>query len=194
MIGIPERFARACAKAPISQKRGACGSAREAKLPGGGDGVNAAIGADAAIALEYGFAEITGLGSQLPLVNAEFRAKSEAPFRDLQRTPAAEPAAIRTARNRFAVDPATLHGAHRAHRSFLNQASSLRGLNRPESTKFDTLSVYRDRWQRRRNSAHQTARGPRAVNGSGRRFVKTGYRVREFRPSNAARDGGGGAR
>lgn len=97
------------------------------------------MGADAAIALEYLFADIGGLGAKLPLVNAELRAERETASRDFEGTPAAEAATIRAAWDEFAVDPTALHGPHGAHRLFLNRAMELAGRITRRGTKFDTL-------------------------------------------------------
>lgn len=120
VVGVPERFARAGAETPVREERRSRSAAREAKCAGGGDGVGTAVGADAAVAFEYLLAQVGGLGAQLPLVNAELGAEGEAAFGNFERAPAAEAPAIWAARDGFAVDPATLHCAHRAHRSFLN--------------------------------------------------------------------------
>jgi hypothetical protein len=53
-------------------------------------------------------------------VNAELRAEGKASFGHLEGAPAAKTAAIGAAGNGSAVDPPTLHGAHGAHRLFLN--------------------------------------------------------------------------
>jgi hypothetical protein len=127
VIGVPERFARTSAEAPMREERGAAGPSGEAQLAGSSDGVDAAIGADAAIALEYLFANIGGLGAELPLVNAELRAKREAAPRDFEGTPAAEAATIGAAWDEFAVDPTALHGPHGAHKLFLNRAVEFAG-------------------------------------------------------------------
>lgn len=120
VIGIPEGLARAGPEAPVSEKRGARCSAGEAKLAGGGDGIGTAVGTNTAIAFENSLAEIGGLGAQLPLVNAELGAEGEAAFGDFERAPSAKTAAVWTTRDGFAVDPAALHCARRAHRSVLN--------------------------------------------------------------------------
>jgi hypothetical protein len=111
----------------MRKERCACGSSGEAELAGSSDGVDAAIGADAAITLEYLFANIGGLGAELPLVNAELRAESEAATRDFEGTPAAEAATIGAAWDEFAVDPTALHGPHGAHKLFLNRAVEFAG-------------------------------------------------------------------
>jgi len=117
VVGIPERFARSSAKAPMPEQRRAAGSARKAELSGGAHRVQSAIGADTPIALEYLFSKVCGLCSEFPLVDTKSRTEGVSPAWNLKGAPATKAAAIRPSWNQFAVDPAALHGSRSAHRS-----------------------------------------------------------------------------
>jgi hypothetical protein len=116
MVGVPEGFARAGPKPPVLEKHSAASSSRKSEFSGGGDGVDTATGTDAAITLKHFFTEICGLGPQLPLVDAELGTEGVSTAGNLERTPAAEAAAVGTAWDRFAIDPTAFHGPDSAHR------------------------------------------------------------------------------
>ena len=103
----------------MREEHGAAASARKSELPGSGDRVDSALGADAPVALKDFLSQVSRLGAQLPLVDTEVRAEGEAPARDFKRAPSAESAAVRSTRKGFAVDPTALHDASRAHRVVL---------------------------------------------------------------------------
>ena len=115
VIGVPEAFACTATQSPVAQQLVASGASGAAELARGGKGVDAASGAYAAITQEDLIAQICGLGAQLPFVNTEVGAEGKAARWHLERAPAAEAAPVRSARDRFAVDPTALHDAREAH-------------------------------------------------------------------------------
>src|SRR5579863_3549736 len=135
VVGVPETLAHACLQTPVGEQGTALRAARVAKLPRGGNAIKSARCANAPITLEYLFAKVGGLGAQLPLMHAIFRAEGEAAARNFQGTPAAQCAAVGSARDRSAIGPASLDDAYSAHCFFLNALRELRDLLLPGVTK-----------------------------------------------------------
>lgn len=119
VVGLPEGHAEAAGGFPEIEKLEALCAAGVAETAAGGDGVDAAGSAEAAVAEEDLLAEIGGLGTELPLVDTIVRAEGEAAARDFERAPAAEAAAVGSAGDGLAVDPAAGHGARGAHVLFV---------------------------------------------------------------------------
>lgn len=120
VIGIPQGFARAGAQTPVHQERCTMWSAGIAKLSSRDDGIGSTYSADATIAFKDSFTEISGLGAQFPLMHAELGTERVAAAWDFEGAPAAEAAAIGTARHGLAVDPTAFHGPGSTHRFFVN--------------------------------------------------------------------------
>ena len=153
VVGFPEGHARAATGLPLFEKPLAALAAGVAQGTPGSDGVDATLGTTAAVAQENLLAQIGGLGAQPPLVDAIRGAEGEAAARDFERTPAAETAAIGSARNRFAVDPSAGHGARKAHLYFLNRQRQPAGAGKSErESRASTVFVAR---QHRRRTRHQ---------------------------------------
>ena len=115
VVGVPQASAMEASDSPMLEQIAAIRSARMAQGAQGGDRIHAAGGAHAAIAQEDLIAEISGLRSQLPFVHAIFGAEGEAASEDLERAPAAEPAAVRAAGNGLSIHPSAAHDAQGAH-------------------------------------------------------------------------------
>jgi hypothetical protein len=115
MIRVPETLPDASQKAPVGHQFGAFFAARVAQGPEFLHGIDAAPRAYAFVAEKDLFTQIGGLRSELPLVNAKLRAKREAPRRHLERTPAAQSAAVGTARHTAPIYPPSPHIARNAH-------------------------------------------------------------------------------
>jgi hypothetical protein len=97
VIGVPKRFAAAFAKFPLFEKLSACGKIQLAHVTPQRDGIDAALRAYAVIAREYLVAKITGVGAQLPFVNAGLGTEGPASFGNFGPAPSAKRAARRTA-------------------------------------------------------------------------------------------------
>jgi hypothetical protein len=89
MIRVPERFSAAFAESPFLEELTACGIVELAHVRAQGLRVCAAKRADAAVAFEDFFAEITGLSAKLPFVDAGFAAEGPAAFGDFGAAPSA---------------------------------------------------------------------------------------------------------
>jgi hypothetical protein len=100
VIGVPEAAAGGDGFHSVEmQSGGAGGTAGAFECVPGGDGVDAADGADAAIAGEDLVAEIAGISAETPLVDAVVAAEGAAASGDdFEFAPAAEGKAIRAAR------------------------------------------------------------------------------------------------
>ena len=70
VIGIPQTFSHLCLETPVEHKRLACGAACPFQPAMLFDRVKTTMSANASIALEYMFAQVPWLRSQLPLVYA----------------------------------------------------------------------------------------------------------------------------
>ena len=70
VIGIPQTFTYLCLQTPVEHKGLACGSPCPFQLAMLFDGVKTTMSAYTSIALEYMFAQVPWLRSQLPLVYA----------------------------------------------------------------------------------------------------------------------------
>lgn len=115
VVGVPEAFTVQAAHAPVLQQRVTARAARPAKLAQGGQRVDATSGAEAAVPREDLIAEVGGLRAQLPLMHAVVGAEGESASRHLERAPAAQATAVRTARDGAAIHPASGHNADGAH-------------------------------------------------------------------------------
>lgn len=135
VVGVPETFARARLETPVGEQGTSLRAARIAKLPCGGDAINTAGRANALVTLEYPFPQVRGLGAQLPLVHTVFRTERKAAPWNFQGTPAAQSTVVGSARDRLAIDPASLDCAHSAHCLFLNALHELRDLLLSKVTK-----------------------------------------------------------
>jgi hypothetical protein len=96
VVGIPEAAAASDGLHAVeAQASGAGGTTSASERSVGGDGVDVADGAAAAVAGEDLVAEIAGVGAEAPLVNAIVAAEGAAtPGDDLEVTPAAERQAV----------------------------------------------------------------------------------------------------
>ncbi len=96
MIGIPEAAARGNELHAVEAEAGdAGGPAGSFEGVIGGQGVEFADGADAAVAGEDLVAEVAGVGAETPLVDAVVAAEGAAAFgEDLELAPAAEGQAV----------------------------------------------------------------------------------------------------
>src|ERR1022692_1278429 len=86
VVGVPQ-----VAAAPVLLELAARGVVELALVLAEGFGVQAALRADAAIAQEDLFAQVAGIGSQFPLVDARVRAKCEASLGERRSTGASAP-------------------------------------------------------------------------------------------------------
>jgi len=118
VVRIPEAATPALPDRPVLQLCLTAGAAGTPELPKRGYGVHMTQGAEAAVAQEHLFTQVSRLRAQLPLMNAVCRAEAKAAARNLERTPAAQTPIVGTTRNCFAIDPAPAHGAHRTHLFF----------------------------------------------------------------------------
>lgn len=114
VIGIPEALA-AWRNVALAAHRLLHGPALVADAPHQGDGVEAAEGADTAIAGENLVAQVAGIGAQLPLVDAVIAAERPPPLGYLGVAPAAETATVGTARGAAAHPAGGRTGAKHAH-------------------------------------------------------------------------------
>ena len=92
VVGVPEAAAGGDGLHAVEMETGGAGRASGALEGGvGGDGVDVADGADAAVAGEDLVAEVAGVGAETPLVDAVVGAEGAAAFgEDLKIAPAAE--------------------------------------------------------------------------------------------------------
>ncbi len=97
VVGIPKRLPAFFAKPPFFEKSASCREVQPAHVSPKRHRVCAAFGADSAIALQNFFAQIAGVGSEFPLVNAGTGTKRPTARRSFRAAPAAQRAA------RFAV-------------------------------------------------------------------------------------------
>src|SRR5579862_5528192 len=89
MVSVPEGFSEAAAQAPVEEGFQACGAAQALDAAFGFEAVDAALSANAAVALQDFFAEIAGIAAQPPFFHAPIGAKGPAAGGDLEITPAA---------------------------------------------------------------------------------------------------------
>jgi hypothetical protein len=80
MIGIPKAFSgsRSGTKAPIDPGLQAGGSAQSLQMSPGRQAIDAALTADALVALEHSLADVSGIGAQAPFLDAPVRTECEA--------------------------------------------------------------------------------------------------------------------
>ena len=114
MIGIPKRFAAADlpAFAGIETRR----TAKALDAVPFGDAIDPADCADAAIALEHSFAEMSGITTQLPFLDAKVGAEGNAAGWNFQIAPAAKVTAVWPFRQSFAIGTAAGHSSLFAYR------------------------------------------------------------------------------
>jgi hypothetical protein len=115
VVGIPQAFAKAGTDAPFGARTGTGNSAHSFEMMPCGDAIDTADGANTAIALQDFLAEMTGVGAELPFLDAPIRAKREAAFGYFQIAVAAQIAAVLAFGQTIAVSPAARHGAYCAH-------------------------------------------------------------------------------
>ena len=115
VVGVPQAFAKAGTDAPFGARPGTGNTAHSFEMAPGGNAIDAADGANAAIAREDFLPEMAGVGPELPFLHAPIRAKREAALGDFQIAIAAQIAAIVAFGQTIAIGPAARHGARRAH-------------------------------------------------------------------------------
>ena len=117
VIGIPQAAAAGNGLHAVEPESGGAGGATRTFQGGVGcDGVDAADGAAAAVAGEDLVAEVAGIGSKAPLVNAVVAAEGAAAFgKDLKVAPAAKRQAIRSLGEKAAGGTAASERAGRKH-------------------------------------------------------------------------------
>ena len=113
VVGIPQSFA--AAEIPGGEGTGASGTAEAFDVMKLGGAIETADGAEAAIALEDAFAQVAGVGAELPFLDAPLGAEGEAAGRDFELAPAAETAAVGTFGERGAIGTSAGLGAVCAH-------------------------------------------------------------------------------
>jgi len=121
MIGVPKGLSGACAQPPIEKGFQLRRAAQTFQLPLCLQTIDAANGADAAIALQYFFANVPRVTAQSPLFDAPSRTKRHPALGDFQIAPAAQILSIRSLREGSLVDPAALHGSLHTHVGFFQK-------------------------------------------------------------------------
>jgi len=91
---VPKRFSANPLQSPTCEQLLPVRPARSLQVEIGGAAINTANRADALIASEYLLAQVAGVGTQTPFMDAPVRAERESARRDLQIAPAAESPAI----------------------------------------------------------------------------------------------------
>ncbi len=119
MIGIPKALAAAGFHSPMIQQQHARIAACVSNTAIDRDRIYSAGGTNSTIALQHFLAKIGRLRTQLPFMNAILRAERIPATGNLERTPPADPAPIRTARYCPAINPSSGHCATSAHASLL---------------------------------------------------------------------------
>jgi hypothetical protein len=106
VVGVPEGTAGGDGAHTVEAEAGGSGGASSSlECCVGGDGVDVAAGADAAVAGEDLVAKIAGVGAEAPLVDAVVGAEGAAAFgEDFEVAPAAERQAIGALRQRVGGD------------------------------------------------------------------------------------------
>lgn len=119
VVRIPETSSHALSESPVLQQKLPILTSRKTKLARSDDGIQATGGTHTAIAEQDVFAQIGGLGAQLPLMHTETGAERESSSRHFEGAPAAEASAVRPARDGFAIYPPAGHDTRCAHASLL---------------------------------------------------------------------------
>jgi hypothetical protein len=117
VVGVPEAAAGGDGFHAVETEAGGTGGATGSfERVVGGDGVDAADGADAAVAGEDLVAEVAGVGAETPLVDAVVAAEGAAAFReDFEIAPAAERKVVWAEREGSACGAASGKGAGGEH-------------------------------------------------------------------------------
>ena len=107
MVGVPEALPGAAADAPVETGFQTRGATQAFELPLGLQTIDRADGANPAIAFQYFFTQVAGIGSQPPFLHAPSRTeRNAASFRNFQIAPAAKMTSIGTSRKALAAGPA----------------------------------------------------------------------------------------
>jgi hypothetical protein len=114
MIGIPERFASAQTPSGDGFSPGSASEALDVVVLG--ETIGSANRAHAAVPFENPVAQMAGVATQTPLLNAPIRAERQAARRNLQAAPAAQAAAVRSLRESVAAGASARHDPLRAHK------------------------------------------------------------------------------
>jgi len=120
MVGIPQALSGTAAQAPIEKKLEPGSASETFQLPLSIQAVDSAAGANAAIALQYAFANIARVAAQAPLLHAPGGTKSYATLRHLQIAPAAQIPAVDAGRKASPIDPAARHSSFRTHDALIS--------------------------------------------------------------------------
>jgi hypothetical protein len=108
VVCIPKRLPAAFAQSPGFQKLAARSVVEFAEIAAQGYGIGGALGADAAVAREDLFAEIAGVGAQLPFMDAGLGAKGPAALWYFDAAPSTKSAAGGSAFEFRRRDPAAV--------------------------------------------------------------------------------------
>jgi len=115
VIGVPKAAAVQAAKAPPGKQREAMPATGAAQVRVSDSRVDATKRTDAVVALPDLVAQIGGVGTQAPFVDAPLGTKSESPAWNFEAAPAAKRAVIGAALELVAFGEAAGHGASSAH-------------------------------------------------------------------------------
>jgi len=115
MVGIPQSLTEMAAQAPIQQSFQAGGAAQPFDPALGFQAIDPALRADAAVAFEDLFAEISGVAAQTPFFDTPGGAECPTAGRHLEITPAAQSAPVGSCREIPTVSPAAGHCSFCAH-------------------------------------------------------------------------------
>lgn len=113
VIGIPESFS--AAEIPRGESAGARGTPQAFDVVKLSRAIEAANGADAAVALKNPLPQMARIAAQLPFFDAPLGTEGEAPGRNFELAPAAEATAVRSFGERSAVGSSAGHEALGAH-------------------------------------------------------------------------------
>jgi hypothetical protein len=117
MVGVPEAFAeqRSRRQAPMLEDLQPGCASQSFEITPSGQAIHATLGANTTVAFQYFFAKIARVSAQPPLVHAPIRTEGMTALGDLQITPAAEVAPIRSFRKGASIGPTAGHRPCRAH-------------------------------------------------------------------------------
>ncbi len=113
VIGIPKRLS--VFEPPLGSSGYAGGTTHPFDAAQFGDAINAAEGADAAIALKDPLAQMGGIAAQFPFFDAPIRTERKSSRWNFQVAPTAKRAAIFAGGQLVTIHPAALHSALSAH-------------------------------------------------------------------------------
>src|SRR5277367_1045463 len=89
VIRVPKTLAHSCRESPMPHEPQASGAPRTLELAVFLDGVQSAVNAHTSVALQYLFAQVSWLRTELPFMHTVIRAEGEAAGRHLERAPPA---------------------------------------------------------------------------------------------------------